>query len=62
MHVYFQIEKRAIRTLTLFEKKTINIKIPVGLAGRICGSHQQYTGSTRGLGNLLIFQLIFSSN
>ena len=61
MRVYLQIEKRAIKALTVFEKNTENINIPVGLAIRISGSHPQGPGSTPGLGNLLIFQLIFSS-
>ena len=61
MRVYLQIEKRAIKALTLFEKTTNKSTIPVGLAVRICGSHPQGSGSSRGLGNILIFQLIFSS-
>ena len=56
MRVYLQIEKRAIKALTLFEKKnTDNINIPVGLAVRISGAHPQGLGSTPGLGNLLVF-------
>ena len=61
MRVYLQIEKGAINALTIFEKNTAKIVIPVCLAVRICGSHPQGSGSSRGLGNLLIFQLIFSS-
>ena len=45
MRVYLQIEKRAIKAITLFEKKTDNINIPVGLAFRICGFHPQGPGS-----------------
>ena len=61
MRVYLQIEKRVIKALSVFQKNTDNNNIPVGLAGKICGSHPQGPGSTPGLGNLLIFQLIFSS-
>ena len=61
VRVYLQIEKGAINALTIFEKNTDKIVIPVGLAVRICGSHPQGSGSSRGLGNLSIFQLIFSS-
>ena len=43
------------------KKNTDNIKIPVGLAVRICSSHPQGPSSTHGLGNLLMFQLTFSS-
>ena len=42
-------------------KITDNINIPVGLAVRICGGYPQGPGSTPGLVNLLIFQMIFSS-
>ena len=55
MRVYLQIEKGAINALTIFEKNTDKIDIPVGLAFRICGSHPQGPGSTPGLENLLIF-------
>ena len=55
MRVYLQIEKRAIKALTLFEKNTVNIIIPVGLAVRISGSHIQGPGSTTELGNILVF-------
>ena len=60
MRIYLQIEKRANSALTVFEKKTDNIIIPVGVAVRICSSHPQGPSSTPGL-DLLIFQLIFSS-
>ena len=62
MRVYLQIEKGAINATTIFVKKnTDKIDFPVGLAVRICGSHPQGSGSSRGLGKLSIFQLIFSS-
>ena len=61
MRVYLQIEKGAINATTIFEKNTDKIDIPVGLAVRICGSNPQGSGSSRGLGKLSIFQLIFSS-
>ena len=61
VRVYLQIEKGAINALRIFEKNTDKIVFPVGLAVRICGSHPQGSGSSRGLGNLSIFQLIFSS-
>ena len=62
MRVYLQIEKRAIKALTLFEKNTNKFKITVGPAVRICGSHPQGPGSTPGLGNLLIIsKAIYSS-
>ena len=41
MRVYLQIEKRAIKAITLFEKKTDNINIPVGLEVRISDSQPQ---------------------
>ena len=43
------------------KKNTDNSNMPVGLAVRICSSQPQGPGSTPGLGNLIIFQLIFSS-
>ena len=55
VRVYLQIEKGAINALTIFEKNTNKIAIPVGLAVRICGSQPQGPGSTPGLENLLIF-------
>ena len=61
MRVYLQIEKRAIKPLTVFQKNSANIDIPVGLAVRSCGSHPQVPGSTPGLVNLFIFPLIFPS-
>ena len=35
MRVYLQIEKGTIKALTLFEKNTVKIVIPVILAGSI---------------------------
>ena len=34
------------------KKITFNLDIAVGLASRVCGFHQQDTGSTPGMGNL----------
>ena len=37
----------------MYSKKiTFNLDIAVGVASRICGFHQQDTGSTPGMGNL----------